>query len=390
MPKASVQNIQLLACRRFGQRGKHSSVLSSSGSADCCRPITNAPKPNIRFLKNIIKETDSHNAALRTKESQDARVRLGRLHNDISEPPFSRTRRRDEENLHVKRRRLDHQPDEVSLLRQRHRRSDSKRKSGCHQEGRKTRRNCHRVYESNEDDDENLRRRKHRHHHRSDHHRSRGRSEERDKRHSRRGSSRNKDQSCSPRVGREYCYHQIHIRERSASSERKPPDLGQSKRLLTQAESQSQGRTQNMPHKPLIPNESDSDPLESVIGPLPPPRSPGIQPRGRGTFASSCAMDNHFSSKYNPAEDVYPNSDSGDDWDQALEALRDRQRWKQQGADRLRLAGFTEEEVRKWEKGGDKRMEDVKWKGRGERREWDRGKVVGEEGIETRPEWGRG
>ncbi|KAL8953993.1 MAG: hypothetical protein Q9222_000203 [Ikaeria aurantiellina] len=40
------------------------------------RPTTNAPKPNTRFLKNIIKETDSHNAALRAKEVADARVRL--------------------------------------------------------------------------------------------------------------------------------------------------------------------------------------------------------------------------------------------------------------------------------------------------------------------------
>ncbi|KAL9024105.1 MAG: hypothetical protein Q9196_006757, partial [Gyalolechia fulgens] len=40
------------------------------------RPTTNAPKPNTRFLKNIIKETDSHNAALRAKEIADARARL--------------------------------------------------------------------------------------------------------------------------------------------------------------------------------------------------------------------------------------------------------------------------------------------------------------------------
>lgn len=85
-----------------------------------------------------------------------------------------------------------------------------------------------------------------------------------------------------------------------------------------------------------------------------------------------------------------PDPDTEDDWDQALEALRDRQRWKQQGADRLRAAGFTEEEVGKWENtGGEKREEDVRWRGRGEDREWDRGKVVGKKGIETMPEWGR-
>ena len=92
--------------------------------------------------------------------------------------------------------------------------------------------------------------------------------------------------------------------------------------------------------------------------------------------------------------DVHPDPDSENDWDQALEALRDRQKWKQQGADRLREAGFTEEEVQKWEKSGpsgEKREEDVVWKGRGEGREWDRGKVVTVDGDEvvTKAEWGR-
>jgi len=31
----------------------------------------------------------------------------------------------------------------------------------------------------------------------------------------------------------------------------------------------------------------------------------------------------------------------------------------------------------------------VKWRGRGEGREWDRGKVVTEDGVETGAEWGR-
>lgn len=81
-----------------------------------------------------------------------------------------------------------------------------------------------------------------------------------------------------------------------------------------------------------------------------------------------------------------------DDWDNALEALRDRAKWRQSGADRLRAAGFTDEEVKKWEKGGaagEGREEDVKWRGRGEGREWDRGKVVGEDGVQVEAEWGR-
>ena len=88
---------------------------------------------------------------------------------------------------------------------------------------------------------------------------------------------------------------------------------------------------------------------------------------------------------------MHPGSDSEqNDWDQALEALRDRKRWQQQGADRLRQAGFTEDEIGKWERGGEKGVEDVRWRGKGEGREWDRGKVVGGGGeVETEASWGR-
>lgn len=95
-------------------------------------------------------------------------------------------------------------------------------------------------------------------------------------------------------------------------------------------------------------------------------------------------MDQHFASTYNPTLDRHPDSEpenEKEDWDMALEALRDRAIWKQKGAERLRAAGFGDEEVKKWEESGsgkEKEMgaEDVKWNGRGEAREWDRGKVV--------------
>jgi hypothetical protein len=101
-------------------------------------------------------------------------------------------------------------------------------------------------------------------------------------------------------------------------------------------------------------------------------------------------MDARFSSTYDPTTDVKVNSDVEDDWGDALEALQDRQRWKQQGAERLKAAGFTDEQVKKWEKGGEKTEEDVRWAAKGEGREWDRGKVLDEEGdITLKPEWGR-
>ena len=147
-----------------------------------------------------------------------------------------------------------------------------------------------------------------------------------------------------------------------------------------------------VPEKAKASSLSDSDPLEAIVGPPPPPPEPKVRTRGRGAFnGSSMAIDSHFNSTYDPTADVRANSDTEDDWDQALEALRDRQRWKQQGAERLRSAGFSETEVKKWEKGGEKDETDVRWAKTGEGREWDRGKVVDEEGghVELKPEWGR-
>jgi hypothetical protein len=85
-------------------------------------------------------------------------------------------------------------------------------------------------------------------------------------------------------------------------------------------------------------------------------------------------MDGRFSDTYDPKADVLPDPDEADDWDEALEALRDRQKWKQQGAERLRAAGFTDEQVKKWENGDEKDVSDVRWSKAGEGREWDRGK----------------
>lgn len=133
----------------------------------------------------------------------------------------------------------------------------------------------------------------------------------------------------------------------------------------------------------------DSDPLESIIGPIP-PSQPAVRSRGRGAFTDRSTMDRHFSSTYDPTVDVEPEPEAMDDWDQALEALRDRQKWKQRGAERLKAAGFTDEEVRKWQRGGELTEEDVRWSKRGESREWDRGKTVNDEGtVAVEPAWGR-
>ena len=147
------------------------------------------------------------------------------------------------------------------------------------------------------------------------------------------------------------------------------------------------------PDSPIHLSEADSDPLEALIGPIPPPLSPSppkIRVRGRGALAASSGIDDRFSHSYDPTTDVKPDDDDDEDWDQALEALKDRQRWKQQGAERLLAAGFTEDEVEKWQKGSEKAEDDLIWRKRGECREWDRGKVLDADGqVQYQPDWGR-
>jgi hypothetical protein len=84
-------------------------------------------------------------------------------------------------------------------------------------------------------------------------------------------------------------------------------------------------------------------------------------------------MDRRFSESYDPAEDVRPDEDV-DDWDQAIEAMRDRQKWKKHQEERMRAAGFGDQDILKWKKGDQKSEEDVRWGKAGESREWDRGK----------------
>lgn len=129
-------------------------------------------------------------------------------------------------------------------------------------------------------------------------------------------------------------------------------------------------------------------------------------------------MDSHFAENYDPTLDIQPDDNENglepsakstrrpvpglatedDDWDMALEALRDRELWRRNGADRLREAGFGDDVVSKWTSNGafsglnggdrEKGIDDVKWTKKGEGREWDRGKVVDEDGhIDVKPAW---
>lgn len=147
---------------------------------------------------------------------------------------------------------------------------------------------------------------------------------------------------------------------------------------------------------------SNSDPLDDIIGPAPPRASenPVVRRRGRGANAGTSGIDSRFAADYDPRLDVTPEPDdhhggggANEGWDNAVETFRDRLKWQQQGAERLRAAGFSESDIRKWEKSrtdGQKDEADVRWNERGGLREWDRGKVVGDDGqVTVEAEWGR-
>ncbi|KAK5950477.1 hypothetical protein OHC33_008420 [Knufia fluminis] len=106
--------------------------------------------------------------------------------------------------------------------------------------------------------------------------------------------------------------------------------------------------------------------------------------RGRGAHRARPGIDEHFARSYDPSQDVSLDSDhdsDAEDWDLALEAMRDRAKWKRNQASRMREAGFDENQISKMENSflvddsHDGNRSSVKWSSKGEVREWDAGKV---------------
>ncbi|OAL56687.1 hypothetical protein IQ07DRAFT_594168 [Pyrenochaeta sp. DS3sAY3a] len=280
------------------------------------RPKAGAPKPNTNFLRNIIRQTDSHNAALLAKEAEESSARL-RLMDRAKE----RGREKEEE------------------LR-------SMRADG-------------RLTPLHSDDDV-----------RSRHTRGRGRS----------GHSVDGPDSSNKKGRRR---HRRRDRSRSPLSAYR---TSKSSRTTTRQVDSSRKSRQRSVSSP-----SDSDPLEAIVGPLPPPTQPIVRPRGRGAqMANMTGTESRFSSNYDPHIDIGPSPDAEDDWADSVEAFRDRQQWRQEGVERLKAVGFTDAQIKKWEKGEEPNEDDVVWARKGEAREWDRGKVVDEDGdIQMKADFGR-
>lgn len=149
---------------------------------------------------------------------------------------------------------------------------------------------------------------------------------------------------------------------------------------VVEKRSRNKHRQSRSPSGPLY------DSSDEFIGPT---ISSSLKARGRGTATAtgSSIMDAHFKEEYDPSTDVRPNSEE-EEWDNALEAYRDRQKWKSLGAERLRSAGFDETFITAWENNATKDETCLKWTQKGAVREWDRGKQLQDTGeVSLKPQW---
>ncbi|KAJ0424027.1 hypothetical protein BJY00DRAFT_10528 [Aspergillus carlsbadensis] len=347
------------------------------------RPTGSAPKPNTRFLRHIIKETDNHNTALKRKEDREARERMRQLRAQApSERHRHHTHRSDDRNL-----RRDTREDD----RNRHRSHRKRRRSRSPSSDRDQGRSSSRRHGTRDRDDDRDRRSRRSHGHRS-YSRSQSRSP-----HGRDSKYRNPDRDPSHRY----------------RSSRRSPSPESRKRRKGRRSARMKNSLSPVPNSPAEAPGDDSDPLESLVGPLPKEEAP-IRSRGRGAYKPNVSnIDAHFAPSYDPTLDVRLEDDylqpgnkptrrpvaglmtGDDDWELALEALRDRARWKQNGEERLREAGFNTDIIDRWKSnasaaaGSDEgRIDSVKWSTKSEGREWDRGKYIDEDGhVDVKASW---
>lgn len=272
------------------------------------RRAADAPKPNTRFLSHIVREADTHNAALKRKEEHEAKKRLRELRGEDDRP---RKRSRVDETTSSKRNRL--LSDIVSA-------ANSGRIS------KPGHRDFTRRKETGQRADKDDRRDSRRHRHS-------GRERERE----------------SPR--------------RSKSRRDSPESDGVEQAKEKKPSSHSFDGTREQ-------SRSDSE--------------QPVRKRGRGASKRSSGIDDRFEKGYDPAQDVTLDSDhaeDAEDWDMALEAMRDRAKWKRNQACRMREAGFDEKEIARWETNAldqdsqNRDVKNVRWSRKGEVREWDAGKI---------------
>ncbi|KAI1862772.1 uncharacterized protein JN550_009919 [Neoarthrinium moseri] len=359
---------------------KYSAVGMDAYTGSAKRPAHH-PKPNTRFLNNIVKATDSHNRNLLAQERADSQARLNDLERAKQQERRAseeRDRRRRPAPGDVRKRMLGDITAIIGGSSKKRKTDDRDAPRDVDSESRRSKKPRDdsdikirgRAHEAGDRDGSSVKDRNSRKELFADHGPRRGLDRE-DRHRSKRASSR-EDRHRGDRGDRGDRSDNRRRDKHGPSSSRHRHESSRVDREPQRTRDRRQ-ETRGEEPTPRDVSESDSDPLDDIIGPKPP--SP-IRRRGRGAVSGSSGMDSRFASGYDPKVDVSLGHDDDDDWGTALEALKDRQRWKEQGADRLRAAGFTEDQVKKWEKGDKKDEDDVRWTKKGEQREWDRGKTL--------------
>jgi len=394
---ASLQRRQQWALRRTSRQGEaHHWCPCVGWVANLARRPASKLKPNTRFLRHIIKETKSHNEALLAKEAADAQARLDSLAQDKTK----KRRKQRPDPRDIRERQLG---DISAILQGRKRRrpeaddDPTPKKIGEDEQGAESPKRLkpvrphHRRYGSQNSPaleprvsaDSELDEASHRKHSRGRHGRRAASilDEPRNPgRWSKRRLSRSPERLLRPRSRRSQSPDR---HEEDVCSHHHTPKPKKSNKDVWPTKRNSSSKAGRRPGRD---EQDDSDPLDETIGPRLPSPAPARY-RGRGAKGALSGVETRFSEGYDPSTDVEPEP-SGDGWEVALEAFRDRQKWKQQGATRLRDAGFSDEHIKKWERsGGEKDVNDVKWSKQGEGREWDRGKPDKDGNPGKRPEW---
>ncbi|KAK1500922.1 pre-mRNA-splicing factor 38B [Colletotrichum tamarilloi] len=364
-----------------------------AGRAD--KKPANMPKPNTRFLRHIIKDTNTHNKNLLAKEAAESRARLKDL-----EHAEEKEKRRKAGPQDIRKRQMG---DILSILGDRKdiarlSRSGTSKEKSHKKEGSPPRRAHHKERRSESPERESDRK----------HRRSR-RDESDSERDDRRRHKSDRRRSRSPDEKHRRHRHRSPIEDRETASksrrndrERRRDEEGQD--LMSKSHRSRRDRSRERPQSGFSikgssrrrdggrvheqepqTTTSDSDPLDEFIGPEPPQQ---VRSRGRGTAMGASGIDKRFEADYNPKTDVEMADDDkhpGENWDDAVEAFRDRQKWRQNQEERMRAAGYTDVMLKKWREGGtadeQKDERDVRWAKAGEKREWDRGKEDGLSGL---------
>ncbi|KJZ79373.1 hypothetical protein HIM_01524 [Hirsutella minnesotensis 3608] len=353
----------------LAQEANDCSLKYSTMGMESNKKPASMPKPNKRFLRHIIKDTDSHNRALLAKEASESRARL----RDLERAEETRRRKTNPDACDIRRRQMgdiqailggrkqpreegnsrdensETRPRQDERRRHRRRRSESREKTendrhDRHRRERSSERHSAKRHRSTERQEKKRRRTRH------------DDTSPEDDRHRHRYSKSRRERSRSPRRRRTSCSPTTDANHRRRSRHRSP--------LKSRGRS-PQGPKEGQPDDP----RSDSDPLNDLIGPAPPPKH-----RGRGTIGGALNLDRRFSDSYDPRADVQPDDVESDDWDEAVETYRDRQMLRLNQAQRMRAAGFTDKQIKRMEDGGEKSEKDVVWSKAGEKRAWDQGK----------------